>query len=514
MAVFHLLRIAARILILVVVAALGFTFYLAKRSDSQDFKDGLKDRFAESMAASDAELKDFRRDQGEGRIRRVGAVGTSMSFFETLEASNLSFKMGFLDGLHGDWEAGIVVGNWIDAHVKAGANSPEEAAAAAESLFKQRKGFDVTGLEFSKARVSWGYDRRLGKIEGSTMNANRVSEGWRFNFNGGTFTQNWIRDFEIVHLEMLLTPSKLIVEKGILKAGDGRVEFEDVEVEGGMLPELSGRLVLKHVPIEFIVPAKVAERVSGRVSGELELSGSTNSTEGIGMEGRIDLENRDYLQLRSSFPLLDALDVVDVFNSYKRVGFESGGFNLKTGGGEMLISGLNLDFRDVMSLQGRLSVRFPSAEEAARRIGDNPATIMTPMVRETEEERERKRKISLRRAAEERRRAIEEGEGETSEQGQANTAFFDELAARRDSEDVLREARLRELNTLIFEGGFRITIPGDAFERSRALRERYPVDQATGRIGIDVPLSGTLPELTLRQAEEILNEGGRDEEDQ
>ena len=501
-ALFHILRMSARALILLVLVALGFGFYLTKRVDSASFKEGLRDRFSAEMAVADAELTGFDRLQGEGRIRRLGAEGTSTSFFQTLEAGNLRFDMGFLDGLSGDWDAGVIEGNWIDVHVKAGANSAEEAQAAADTLFKRRRNFDVLGIEFTHARVTWGFDERVGEIDGSKLVANRVSEGWRFKFKGGVFTQNWIKDFEIDEIVMLCTPTELIIEKGVLVVGDGRVTFKDVKIEGGELPEITGRLFMKNVPIDRLVPEKVAERVSGSISGELEFSGSTNSTEGIGMQGTVTLGERDVIQVRNEFPLFEALDVVDVFNSYKRVVFNQGGFNLKTGGGEMLISGLNLEARELMSLQGRMSVRYPTSAEAARTIGEN--NLIRPLVRD-EEETKKLKDISLRRAAEARKKEAEDGEDKESAE---ETKFFAGLASKRSKDTLKRAAAQRALSMLIFEGGFRMSIPGDAFERSRILRERHPIDQATGRIGIDVPLRGTLFELTLKQAEEILRDGG------
>ncbi|MEP4079222.1 hypothetical protein [Haloferula sp.] len=503
-ALFHILRMAARVLVVLLLIAIGFAFYLNKRVDSGAFKEGLRDRFAAATSASDAEIAGFQRVQGKAKIRRIGAEGTSTSFFQTLEAGNLSFDMGFFDGLSGDWNAGIIEGNWIDAHVKAGANSSEEAQSAAESLFKRRRNFDVLGMVFTKARITWGFDERVGGIEDSKMVANRVSEGWRFNFTGGTFTQNWIRDFEIDELVMLCTPSELIVEKGNLVVGDGRVVLKDVRIEGGELPEISGRVIMQNVPIDRLVSGKVGERVAGSISGELEFSGSTNSTEGIAMDGTITLGERDMIQIRNDFPLLEALDVVDVFNSYKRVAFTKGGFNIKTGGGEMLVSGVSLEAKELMTLQGRVKVRFPTREEAARAIGENANSMIGSMVRDQEEAKKQK-DMSLRRAAEARRKELEKGDGEDSAE---KTQFFAGLATKREEKSVKQAAAQRALGMLIFEGGFRMTIPGDAFERSRILRERHPIDQATGRIGIDVVLRGTLPELTLSQAEELLRDGG------
>ncbi|MFC7335931.1 hypothetical protein ACFQY0_01975 [Haloferula chungangensis] len=503
-AVFHLVKLGARVLVLLLVVAVIFAFYLSKRIDSEGFKEKLSERFITEMSASDAEIVGFERVQGRAKIRRIGAEGTPSSFFQTLEAGNLSFKMGYLDGFSGDWDAGIIEGNWIDVQVKAGANSGEEASAAAESLFKRRRQFEVMGLDFSTARVTWGYDKRVGEIEGSKLTANRVSEGWRFNFKGGRFTQNWIHDFQIEEIAMLCTPTELIIEKGILLADDGRVELKDVKIEGGELPQVSGRLVLTSVPIEKLVPENVLERVSGKISGELELSGSTNTTEGLSLQGPITLGERDSIQIRDEFPILEALDLVDNFNSYKRVVFEQGSFNLKTGGGEMVIAGMNLEARDFMSIEGRLEARYPTDEEIAKSIGENAASMLEQMDGE-EKEAQRKKDITLKRAGDAAK------DDKSKENLGENTQFFAGLASKRDEETIRRAAARRARTILNFEGGIRLTIPGDAFDRSRILRDRYPVDPATGRIGIDVRLSGSMPELTLPLAEEIVEDGRSNE---
>lgn len=62
---------------------------------------------------------------------------------------------------------------------------------------------------------------------------------------------------------------------------------------------------------------------------------------------------------------------------------------------------------------------------------------------------------------------------------------------------------------LQYEGQFLITPPSDAFERAGELRQRYPVDRATNRIPIRVPIEGVLYELTLKQAEDIYQQGRR-----
>ena len=54
-----------------------------------------------------------------------------------------------------------------------------------------------------------------------------------------------------------------------------------------------------------------------------------------------------------------------------------------------------------------------------------------------------------------------------------------------------------------------ITIPGDAFERAPRLQQLYPIDANTGRMPMQVPIEGNLYELTLKQAEDIYQQGQR-----
>jgi hypothetical protein len=78
--------------------------------------------------------------------------------------------------------------------------------------------------------------------------------------------------------------------------------------------------------------------------------------------------------------------------------------------------------------------------------------------------------------------------------------FADEMFKQEEKEQKLKQAS----QTIRYEGGFRMSIPGDAFDSvSGVLRQAYPVDPGNGRIAFDVPVQGTIYELTQRQADEI-----------
>jgi hypothetical protein len=63
--------------------------------------------------------------------------------------------------------------------------------------------------------------------------------------------------------------------------------------------------------------------------------------------------------------------------------------------------------------------------------------------------------------------------------------------------------------TLRYEGSFKISLLPDAFDRAARLAAQYPVDLNTGRIPLTVPVEGSIYDITLKQAEEIYQQGSR-----
>jgi hypothetical protein len=480
--------------------ALGVGYFLIKRVDSGSFRNSIRKGFEQALNASDAKISGFRRVQGEAMVRRVGATGTENSFFQSLEAGNLQFDMGFLAGVAREWNAGVIRMNWLDAELRAGSNSDESAMKAMDSLFELREGFNVQGLEVSDARLSWGYfERAYGGIDGSRMTATRTAEGWRIRFDGGYFSQNWIRRFEIDELVIFCSREGMLVEEGLLRAGEGTVRFEGVQLAGtGTQPEPTGTLLFERVPLASVIPANIQDMVEGTFSGEFELGGSTNSKEGVTFSGTANLDGPNSISVRSELHLLRALDVVDAFNSYKRVEFDQGSFDISTGSGELILSQVNLTARDLMEVQGRITVRRPESEELEGLFGVGEMQGMAGLAADQREEL----RMSLKKAAQ-----AAGSEDEDQPVNPEDVAFFDDIGEERR---LRRDAMDRARNLYVFGGGVRVMIPGDAFERSRELRERFPVDQATGRIGIDVPLQGTLGNITLNLSEEILSRGATD----
>jgi hypothetical protein len=495
----HLVRLGFKVLIALVVATGGFGIYLVKRVGSEPFVKSLNAGLETGLMASDVEILEFSRVQGDAQIRRIGAEGGKESFFHSLDAGNVRFRMGLMSGMVGHWDAGTLVAKWMDLNVKAGAETPAEAKAAGAAPFKEWGEFRFSSIKVDEATVRWGYSERTwGKIEKSQMTATRSGDSWHLVFTGGTFTQNWLKGLEIVELKIDCTPGSLKVTKGEFKAGSGAVVFKDVRVEGDDRPLLSGTVEVTKVDLAKFLPESVVPFVEGVISGEFQISGSTNSTDGVQFEGDVVLGGGNMISLRERFHLLKALSVVDLYNSYRKVDLNRGSFHLKTGGGKMELSRVDVRAEDLMTLQGRLRAIVPDEQAQPVPVGGGVFAPMSKAGPPVEDGGGKKDVLSLEKAG-----------AAAGDEKEKDMAIFNRFADQTTTREIQEDQLKRNAQTIRYDGGFRISIPGDAFDATEVLRQAFPVDPGNGRIAFDVPVQGTIYEATARQAEELLNLGAR-----
>lgn len=531
-ALYHLLRIGFRVLVFLLLVAIGGFYYLVKRVERPEFSRNLTGAIGKHLSAAECRIESFRRSQGEFNLRRIACAGSPDAFYSTLEAANISCRMGLLDGLTGVWKPGPILVKRLDMEIRTGSDDPESAARRAQSFLKDFPNFDLNSLEVSDTTLRWGFskifDPRIragqvepakGEIKGSRMNVQRTEDGYRLQFRGGTFSQNWFEKLEIVELVALINPSGIQIEKGEFiartegsKSSSGTVSFIGVKVAGGDRPAVSGTARLSKVPLEVLLPSRVEGFIEGSISCDLKLSGSTNSSDGIGFEGLVVMNGEDIITLRDRIHIFKALSVVDVFNNYKKLDFREGSFFLKTSAGSLSVSEVNLKSTDIITMQGAMKVRLPTEAEVQNSVtkrssgelapvfaSDNTVDELTNSRDETAEN-----EISLKRAAEIDKVAV--GSGSNGDSG-----LFKQIADSAISRQMVQQGMELFSKNLRYEGKFRLTIPGDSFERAPDLRQMHPPDPLTGRISIDVPIEGNIYEITLSQAEDIYIKGRRKE---
>ena len=508
-AMFHLLRLGFRLMIFLLVVAAGAWIYLVKVTESEKFSKSLESSIKSGLFASDAEMEGFSRTQGQLVISRFACQGGNDTFFTSLEARNIRCKMGLLDGTTGQWDTGVVAITTLDMELRAGADDEESAAMLSSALFDRSQDVLINTVEVARASLRWGYsDRTRGNIENSALRVQRHADGMTLNFKGGNFSQNWLRNLEIVNLVVVCDREGLRFETAEFRRGQGSVSLTGLKVVGGERPMVSGTAKIRKLGLEDAVPSALRSFIEGSISGNFAISGSTNTSDGIGFAGQVILDGQDTISLRDRVPLLKTLSILDYVRNYHRVDFREGSFRMKTTGGGMELTDLSLKADDLFTMEGKMRVRLPTPEEA--KAGSEPSKqdgnfpIFNGQDLEEEETRAKPEEadFTLRKAG-----AAFKREKEKEAKTDGTESLSDRLMLTLQTRQLEAQASERASRTLRYEGQFRVTIPADAFERAPRLHAQFPLEARTGRIPLMVPIEGMLHEITLKQAEDLYQQG-------
>jgi hypothetical protein len=503
-AAYYVLNLGLRILIfLLVVAAVGW-LYLLKRESGEGFQKELVASVTANLHATETKIDGFEREQGKLTISRLGSLGGRGSFFDSIDARIVKCRVGILESLTKNWDPGELQISSLDVDLRVGADDEKWAGQMSESFFGSLKKANLSTFVVERANVHWGYSERTrGSIQGSFFQGKRYRDGWRLEFSGGRFSQNWLKDLEIVNLVVHCMPGEILFEKAEFRAGRGTADLSGLKLVTGVKPTVSGTAKLKSVSLENLLPLSIQGYIEGVISSDFTVSGGINSSQGIVFEGNVEIGGDDVISVRDRVHLLRALTIVDFINKYRRLDFKTGSFSLKTGGSGLTIADANLKAGDLFTLQGKMTVRLPT--KAEQREGIESLKMDDASLFEGEGLTTGASPTSLGLAP----------SFEKPKSGRDSKASNDEegLFEKIESKHALRQQEVSEseggARLLRYEGLFKVSLLPHSFDRAEALKEHAPVDPQTGRIPIDVPLSGTLNDLTRDQAEEIYKLGQR-----
>jgi hypothetical protein len=497
-------------MVFLLVVAVGVWIYLVKRTDSARFTETFRKELHDGFSASELEIRGFNRLQGQLEINRLASQGGEETFYTALEARNIRCKMSLVDGLMGIWKPGIISVSRLDMDLRAGADDVDSARKLSQALFRKPEKIEISALEVGDATFRWGYSERTqGSIESSTLKMQRTPTGWRLAFKGGTFSQNWLSKLEIVNLVAVCEPAGVLFEKAEFKLGDGSVDMSGLRLEGGERPQVKGMAKVRNMDLEQVLPPALRTFVEGSISGDFNVFGSTNTSDGVGFDGQVVLDGKDTISLRERFHILKALSVVDYSRNYHRIDFREGSFQVKTIKGGLEISGLKLKAEDLFTMDGSMKVRLPTDQEVQEAVAKGTGLNSSPIFAAEDEVAEMKNlpktesEWTIKRINQAARR-IQDGT-----QSADSLTLFDRLGLGIEMRRMQLQASDRMSRMLRYEGMFRVTLPKDAFERAPQLQTMYPPDPNNGRIPLNVPIEGHLYELTLKQAEEIYQLGQR-----
>lgn len=503
---YHILRLMTRIFVFLLLLAGGGVVFLIKQTGSAPFRQDIQDAFLKRLGGEELQMQGLLSDRGQFSIGRLALTGKEGTFFTELEMRNLKCKRGIFTSLREVWDPGVVTISRADLSLRAGADSPEAAKEMADVYFQDMGGLKLQSMVVKDMSIRWGYSERTrGSIIGSTMTADRLPDGWKLRFRGGTFSQSWLKRLDIVDLVVQFDRNGLIIEEAVFRKNEGFVTFHGVKVKAGDRPEISGRIKMRKVNLSALLPVAVRNFVEGSISAELNVFGSTNSTEGVGFEGDLILEGEDFITIRDRIHILRALSVVDAFNNYRRIEFRKGSFRMKIHAGRVEISRLNLMAGELFRMNGSLTAR-PSTAEEIQSSAESLSKVYdeSGILSDEELDNSNNMEITLEGAA-------KEGD-EAKRQGfikQGDESLFQKLGVNFENRRLEELSAERLSRALRYEGTFEISLPKEVFDKAPKLRDTYPLRDAMGRILMRVPLDGLIYDLTLEQADGIYENGAR-----
>lgn len=490
----RLARLLLRLVIILLVCAVIFGVYLVRRVGQKGFKEDLRQGVETTLKGTECHLKKISKDRDTITISLVEMDGAEDAFFHRLHAGLIRFNMGLTDGLLGAWDGEGVSIDRLDIDLKAGASDDEVAAKTYQALFVEHPSFKFKWIEIQKASLKWGYSaNNRGSIQNSHLTMVREGDGWRMEFKGGTFTQNWLRHLEIAKIVVIADQQGVHVKEAQLLAGGGTLSFQFKVGEGGQ-PDVVGTMEMDSFPVKSILPYRFTEWIQGKISGKGTISGSTNSQGGIALDLNVSLNDGDVLVMRDSLPLLSALTAVDMYNSYRKISFTSGGCHIRTGGGVMYVDEIDFKAGELFHLGGKLDIRPPTHKEIAEALDIEDVRVVTDVI-----EKNWKLEDDLLELSDAEWTLQSGATEENLPSVKGNPANPNAGSALQMKDGLI----LTEKNLLRFEGLVRVGLKGDAFDKAPRLKEEYPPDDATGRIWIDVPLNGRLQSLTWDQAKTL-----------
>jgi hypothetical protein len=529
-AFFHLLWVSFRVMILLLIVAAGIGFYLLRRTNTKDFTRDVNQSLKSGLAATELEISGPKKEGGDLTLNQIVALGGEKTFFNSLDAKNIRCKMGLFDGFVGHWDTGNISISRLEMELRPGSEDEKSSKLIADVLFDSSKKVTINSLEIEDTSFFWGYSAKTrGSIENSHLLARRLGDAWKLDFKGGTFTQNWLQKLDIERLVVTCNREGIIFEQAKLRKGSGLIDFSGLKLIGGALPTVEGTAKVRLLDLEQILSSVQSEIIEGKISGDFKITGSTNSFEGIGFSGDVMLNSsekslssdKELIGREASIilndehvPVLKALSIVDFTRDYRRTNFVEGSFHLKTFNSILELSKIQLESNyemtndrvqvgHVMQMKGAFSVK-PADEK--------DILAMDHVVGKTDKAEDLNKHNSI--GAKENSHGFTPMDDDSLVSSQSKELESkDPLTARviksLDAVHADRENARRFINYLQYEGSLEISLLPNAFDQAEALKVRYPVDTATGRVPIKIELKGGLSGITSAQAEEFYREGQR-----
>ncbi len=473
-------------------------FLVGKYFEGENYEKKIGGQLQKAMGASEIEAKGFARSRGNGGYRNVSLEGGESSFFYGAKMTGLNAPLSYLTGLTQKWAPDSVNIDEADFSLRAGGER-DEMMEGYSGVIESFQGGGITSIIVSDFSCDWGYSKlTYGRIANSRFQADLEDGKWIISLTGGTYQQNWLSDFEIESGNLIVDPSGLEVVSLSLRNRQGTLELAG-SVGGPLeMPEFDLNGVFSDLEVDQFLEVEgvdVREFLEGHISGDLKITGSTNSL--IKIDGNASVANERTLTIRERWTILKAISIMDTGRTFRRVDFNEGSFGFTSERGGLTIRNLDLKAKDTAKLLGEFTTRLPDQEEAAEFLeitltkGFSSDFTDTSTAQKLEDDR-----MSLSDALRESRRVDDLTIDRSAFRANARDRDVELSAKELDGIRLLEEMKVHRIT-----GKLKMAIPASSFSAHETLIQSFP-DDGEGWRWIEIPLSDT----TFSQISNDVNE--------
>lgn len=493
--------LAFKVLLIVLVCLGLFWFYLSNKSNSEGYREMVKDNIIERFDTTGVTVKSIQRIDkgiidGEMKISRVVLEASEDTFFQdwyvmesdedqygrikkvedkrffTIDGISVS-PFGITDGIFSGWKSNKIEISSLTCNLKVGADTDQNALDNYQQLFKPADKIDVRNVSIGEATIMWGLGADKGSIRNAGIKAQYADNAWVIDVEGGQFNHGWIKNADIQGMKIICN-----------KSGQIEIEHAQLNIDGSPFeisatitvkakPQVAGKYTFKEVDLLRFIGRDYEKWFSGKIKGSGVISGQMNTLKGLktvtdielnsvkspvgesslGSSERIRSAEDSRVFIRGTFSLFqNVLQYRDTLNSYALLELDTGGFQVTQHGNDTSFKISDARVGNFLLMKGDFTYNAVSASEI-------------------------------------------DADKETAQNVDAVDSV-ESFGLRFDSED---ETDL--VNR--FDGEMKLGFLPEVFGKYPEILTAYPMDITTGRVWIPVEMKDGLNDITSKIAEEL-----------
>ncbi len=503
-----IVSVLLRSILFALVAIGGYAFYLNKKVKSAKFWELHKERLVKKIGAEKASLNSVQIEKGRASIRNLAITGGEYSIIKKMECTSLGLKFSPLTVVTNNWDPGLIEINTLTLNLALN-NARKKNPAGDTSFLEQLKTSKIRAISIADASIKWGADEsNFGQIKGSKLQMDPQPDGkWHCVFQGGFFSQAWLKDIEIEEIELYVSKDDFDIKSASFKTSkETRAVLSGKMAEGDSSGLIKGTFRFRHLDIDHIRHDQVHQLSEGTISGEGDFQANLFEGKGISTQLKMELLKGDSISLIGDNSVLQALSIVDGSRNYRSIKLKGGKFNLTTSPRFAELKDIDLNDPELIGLKGEMSVTVKDVDEVKGDLKKQEAIEKATNSQSQGSSRKDSTTELERTGLDLSLKDLVSKGGDDKTESKKDESLGISANAGSEDKKVAQEI-IDQALTPIFKGNLSLILEEDIFKNSAMLQPLYPA--SNGKVVLPFEFEGKLNEAGDSMAKTLIEKGTR-----